>query len=153
MDGFFAVGDRARTKAVWRALSPAFAFAWCWDVLRGKSRSFGADATRLVCLLDPQPQIEHAEHIPAEGPFVVVTNHYCRRGLGVWWSILLIGHAIARLRPGSDQVRWVMTNQWTYQDAIRSHLVTPFTRWLFHKIARCYGFVLMPPMPSESFSG
>lgn len=147
MRRFLDAGDSVRTRAVWRALSPLFALTWCWDILRGKSRSFGADATKLVRLLRPTPQIEHVERIPTEGPFVVVTNHYCRRGLGVWWGILLIGQTIARLRPESDQIRWVMTNQWTYQDPIRRRVVTPLTRWLFHKIARSYGFVPMPPMP------
>ncbi|MBM4466786.1 MAG: hypothetical protein FJ014_14750 [Chloroflexi bacterium] len=145
MRGFLSAGDGARTRVVWHALSPVFALAWCCDVLRGKSRSFGADAAKLLRLLRPQPQVEHADFIPPQGPFVAVTNHYCRQGLGVWWNIFLIGQAIARRRSG--EVHWVMTNQWTYQDPIRSRLVTPLTRWLFHKIARCYGFVPMPPMP------
>jgi 1-acyl-sn-glycerol-3-phosphate acyltransferase len=99
----------------------------------------------LLRLLRPQPEVEHADLIPAEGSFVVVTNHYCRQGLGVWWGILLVGQAIAHRRLG--EVRWVMTNQWTYQDPIRSRLVMPLTGWLFHRIARSYGFVSMPPMP------
>ncbi|MGA9348209.1 MAG: hypothetical protein WBW48_05305 [Anaerolineae bacterium] len=98
-------------------------------------------------VLRPQPAVENADLIPPESPFVVVTNHYCRQGLGVWWSVLLIGQALARWRPELGEMRWVMTNQWTYQDPIRSRLVTPLTRWLFHRIARSYGFVPMPPMP------
>ncbi len=147
MRSFFGAGDGVRTRVVWGALSPVFALAWCWDVLRGRHRSFRADAAKLLRVLRPRPEIEHADLIPPEGPFVVVTNHYCRQGLGVWWSILLIGQAIANWRPESDEVRWVMTNQWTYQDPIRSWLVAPLTGWLFHKIARVYGFVPMPPMP------
>ena len=153
MGRFFGAGGGARTKVIWGALSPVFALVLCWDVLRGKSRSFGADAAKLLHLLRPQPEVEHADLIPSENPFVVVTNHYCRQGLGVWWSVLLIGQAVARRRlvlsvgEGLGEVRWVMTNQWTYQDPIRSRLVTPLTRWLFHRIARSYGFVPMPPMP------
>jgi len=147
MGGVFGAGDGTRTRVVWRALSPVFALFLCWDVLRGKSRSFGADAAKLLRFLRPQPEIEHAHLIPSEGPFVAVTNHYCRQGLGAWWSVLVIGQAIARWRPELGEVRWVMTNQWTYQDPIRSRLVTPLTRWLFRRIARVYGFIPMPPMP------
>ena len=78
---------------------------------------------------------------------MVVLNHYCRQGLGAWWGVFLIGQAIARRRTESDQVSWIMTNGWTYQDPIRSRLVTPLTRWLFRRIARSYGFISMPPMP------
>jgi 1-acyl-sn-glycerol-3-phosphate acyltransferase len=147
MGDFFGRGGGARTKVVWYALPPVFTLALVWDVLRGRRRSFGADAIKLLRVLRPQPEVENADLIPPESPFVVVTNHYCRQGLGVWWSVLLIGQALARWRPELGEVRWVMTNQWTYQDPVRSRLVTPLTRWLFHRIARSYGFVPMPPMP------
>jgi 1-acyl-sn-glycerol-3-phosphate acyltransferase len=107
------------------------------------------DAARLLRILRPQPQVEHVSFIPPEGPFVVVMNHYCRQGLGPWWGVFLIGQAMARQRTESGEVRWVMTNGWTYQDPIRSRLLTPLTRWLFRKIARSYGFVSMPPMPPD----
>ncbi len=145
MRDFSGAGDGTRTKAVWRDLSPVFALALLWDVLRGRSRSFAADAARLLRILRPQPQVEHADLIPLEGAFVVVLNHYCRRGLGAWWGVFLIGQVIARRRTESGQVSWIMTSGWTYRDPIRSQLVTPLTRWLFRRIARSYGFVSMPP--------
>lgn len=150
MGGFSGAGGGARTQVVWWALPPVFTLALVWDILRGRRRSFGADATGLLRAIRPRPEVENAHLIPPEGPFVVVTNHYCRQRLGVWWSVLLIGQAIARWRPGSSEVRWVMTNQWTYQDPIRSWLVTSLTRWLFQRIARSYGFVPMPPMPPHT---
>jgi hypothetical protein len=147
MRDFFGAGGGARTKVAWYALSPVFALVLLWDVLRGKSRSFGADAINLLRVLRPQPAVEHADLIPPESPFVVVTNHYCRRGLGAWWGVLLIGQAIAHGRTEPGEVRWIMTNGWTYHDPIRSRLITPLTYWLFRRIARSYGFVPMPPMP------
>ncbi len=146
---FCGAGGGARTEAVWGALSPVFVLALLGDVLRGRSRPFVVDAARLLRILRPQPQVEHASFIPPEGPFVVVMNHYCRQGLGAWWGVFLIGHAIARQRAESGEVRWIMTNGWTYRDLIRSRLLTPLTRWLFRKIACSYGFVSMPPMPPD----
>ena len=74
---FCGAGDGARTKAVWGALSPVFVLALLWDALRGRSRPFVVDAARLLRILRPQPQVEHASCIPPEDPFVVVMNHYC----------------------------------------------------------------------------
>jgi hypothetical protein len=136
MRGFFDAGDGTRTKAVWRALSPVFALALIGDVLRGRRRSFAADAARLLCILCPQLRVENASLIPPEGPFVVVMDHYCRQGLGAWWGVFLMDQAIAHRRTEPGEMRWIMTSGWTYQDPIRSRLMTPLTHWLFRRIAR-----------------
>ncbi len=93
MRGFSGAGDGTPTKAVWGALSPVFVLALLEDVLRGRNRSFVADAARLLRILRPHPKVEHANLIPPEGPFVVVLNHYCRQGLGAWWGLFLIDFA------------------------------------------------------------
>ncbi|MFQ6058896.1 MAG: lysophospholipid acyltransferase family protein [Anaerolineae bacterium] len=126
-------------------IPPSFALPALWSVLRGQRRSLSADAARLLAGASPPPQIENPQHIPPEGPLIVVANHYCRPGLGVWWSALLISHAVAQ----RGEVRWVMTSEWIYPDPLRRWLVTPATRWLFARIARAYGLVSMPPMPPD----
>ncbi|MBN1439985.1 MAG: hypothetical protein JW929_11305 [Anaerolineales bacterium] len=40
-----------------------------------------------------------------------------------------------------------MTAAWTFPDPLRSRLLTPLSRWALARIARMYGFTLMPPMP------
>ena len=110
MRSLFGAGDGARTKAVWRALSPVFALALLGDALRGRSQSSAADATRLLRILHPQPQVERADLVPPEDPFVVVLNHYCCQGLGAWWGLFLIDFAVFvwynSERESVDGERW-----------------------------------------------
>ena len=40
-----------------------------------------------------------------------------------------------------------MTSAWTFPDPIGSRLITPITEWVLSRLARMYGFTLMPPMP------
>jgi hypothetical protein len=120
------------------------------SVVLGRKRAFGADAEQLIHGIVPEPCVENAHWIPREDPFIVVTNHYCRPGYGVWWGIALITAAIAQCRPPSNEIVWLMTNRWTYPDPLRSRLITPLTRLVFTRVARTYGFVPTPPMPPQS---
>jgi hypothetical protein len=70
-------------------------------------------------------------------------NHYNRPGFQAWWLALAVSAVIP------VDVHWVMTAAWTYQDPIRSHTITPLTRWFFHRMAGVYGFTSMPPMPPD----
>lgn len=118
-------------------------------VLLGKKRSFRADAQQLIAGIQPAPRVENAHLIPPQDAFIVVTNHYFKPGYGVWWGIALITAAIAQARHSSEEIVWLMTNRWTYPDALRHHLVTPITHLFFTRLARTYGFIPMPPMPPQ----
>lgn len=117
------------------------------SVLLGEKRSFRADAQQLIAGIQPEPRVENTQLIPPEDAFVVVTNHYYKSGYGVWWGIALITAAIAQARHPSEDIVWMMTNRWTYPDALRHHLLTPLTHFFFTRLARVYGFIPMPPMP------
>ncbi|MGB9880626.1 MAG: hypothetical protein ACPLRM_07670, partial [Anaerolineae bacterium] len=119
------------------------------SVLLGKKRSFCGDAQRLIAGIQPEPRVENAHLIPREDAFIVVTNHYYKPGYGVWWGIALITAAIAQARNFSEEIVWLMTNRWTYPDALRHHLVTPITHVFFTRLAQTYGFIPMPPMPPQ----
>lgn len=119
------------------------------SVLLGKKRSFRTDAQQLIAGIRPEPRVENTHLIPPEDVFIVVTNHYYKPGYGVWWGIALITAAIAQARNLSEEIVWLMTNRWTYPDALRQHLLTPLTHLFFTRLARTYGFIPMPPMPPQ----
>jgi len=114
------------------------------SVLTGRRRSFSADGRWLLGRLPIPPRVVGDEHVPARGPFVVVANHYQRRGLWVAWGGYLISMAIAPRRVEWPEVRWAMAGEW------RDRLVgpipwpAPFLRWLFGRIAATYGHIAVP---------
>ena len=114
------------------------------SVLTGRRRSFSADTRWLLGRLPSPPRIAGEEHVPAQGPFVVVANHYQRPGLWVTWNACLISMAVAPRRLESPEVRWAMTGEW------RGRLVgplpwpAPFLRWLFRRVAATYGHIVVP---------
>jgi hypothetical protein len=93
--------------------------------------------------MNPPPRIYGEAFIPSAGPFLVTINHYTRPGFYAWWLALVVSAALPM------EVHWIVTAAWTYKDPLRSHLVTPLTRWAFRRVAGVYGFTAMPPMPPD----
>jgi len=106
-------------------------------------RSFREDARRSVAKLQPGIMVLGVENIPPTGPCLVTMNHYSRLGFSAWWLAL----AVSAVLP--YEVLWTVTAAWTYQDRLRRQLFTPFSRRLFKRIARVYGFINTPPMPPD----
>jgi hypothetical protein len=129
----------------WYLFSPRLAGGVLWSLLRQRRRSFAQDAALLLRPLNPPPAVAGAHLIPAQGAFLVVTNHYARPGLGAWLGAALVTQAIAQRRPDTP-VHWLMTSAWLYRDRLHSWTVTPVTRWLFTHLAEMYGFVTTPPV-------
>jgi len=114
------------------------------SVLTGRRRSFSADARWLLGRLPIPPRIAGEEHIPAQGPFVVVANHYQRPGLWVAWGVCLISMAVARRRLESPEVRWAMAGEWRARPLGPLPWPAPFLRWLFRRVAATYGHIVVP---------
>jgi hypothetical protein len=72
---------------------------------------------------------------------VILANHYWSPGFRAWWIPMALTAAL------DADIHWVMTAAWTFPDPLRARLLTPLTRRLFRRVARTYGFTLMPPMP------
>ncbi len=129
---------------------PALIARVAWALGRSSRRYFPADAQRLLGTLQPAPRVEGWEHIPPGGSFVLVFNHYYSPAFRAWWSPIVLTALLQARRPPGGEIRWVMTDAWTYPDPLRSRLLTPITRWAFRRIARLYGFLPMPPMPPRA---
>jgi 1-acyl-sn-glycerol-3-phosphate acyltransferase len=107
------------------------------DILLGRPRSLRADAPALVASAGLAIQVLNPQHIPHSGPFLLVTNHYSRPGLGVWWA----GLALSAVVP--LDLHWIITGAWTGSP------FTPLSRWLLARTAQVYGLTAMPPMPPD----
>jgi 1-acyl-sn-glycerol-3-phosphate acyltransferase len=111
--------------------------------LLGRQRDFRLDARRCISTLQPPLQVFEAQLIPENGPLLVVSNHYSRPGLPVWWPSM----AISSMLPMPH--RWISAAEWTdsgsWFNALKSHL-SPF---LLGRLAAVYDFLPMPPMPAR----
>jgi hypothetical protein len=114
------------------------------SLLLGRRRSFAQDSRTV---LDANPhlrRIEGAAHVPAEGPFVLVMNHFSRRGLRPYHCAMIVSAAIADARPGQPELRWAFTSE--YLGLRWGPVPVPLSliRWAFHRVALVYGFVTIP---------
>ncbi len=115
-----------------------------WAVLRGRTRSLPADVEATLMAARPKPQARNDQHIPAEGPFVLVANHYERPGLKVFWGGMLASQAVAQRRTSQKSLRWLMTSEW-YNFRLGPLPVPVWAlRWLFRRLAQVYGLVIVP---------
>jgi 1-acyl-sn-glycerol-3-phosphate acyltransferase len=101
--------------------SGAVEYAVPWDLVFGLGpRVVSRTATNVdrftaaICArMDPQPLIRGWEELPPSACFVLVANHYQRKGLWILHSAAVLTQAIrTRYGPGDPPVRWVVTANW-----------------------------------------
>jgi 1-acyl-sn-glycerol-3-phosphate acyltransferase len=88
--------------------------------------------------------VEGEESIPSCGAFVIVANHYERPGLNVHFAGALMSCAVGRRRPQAPEVHWITTSQWIGRRLGVLPVPDASWRWAFRRVARMYGFVIMP---------
>jgi 1-acyl-sn-glycerol-3-phosphate acyltransferase len=117
---------------------------FAWATLWGRRRDLPADVAAALTAVRPPPQVRGDHHVPAEGSFVLVLNHYERLGLKVFWSGCLASHAVAQRRARHKAVRWLMTSEW--YNARLGPIPAPVlvSRLLFRRLGRVYGLVIVP---------
>jgi hypothetical protein len=114
------------------------------DLLLGRSRSFLKDS-QTVMAANPYPrQVLGLDNVPSEGPFVLVSNHYTRRGLQVYHCGMFVTTVIAERRPLSPGIRWVITSEWYGYHIGLIPIPVWLIRWVFRRVAKVYGLVVMP---------
>ena len=135
-----ASATATRPPGYWVPVSMILAIAV--SVIFGRRRSFTRDAVVVLRANRDRPRrIDGIEHIPADGPFIVVMNHYSRRGLRPFHCGMAVAEAVASVRPGQPEIHWAFTSE--YVDLRIGPVPIPvrFLRWLFGRVARIYGFV------------
>ncbi len=96
-------------------------YAVPWDLVfgltphiwHGTKRSVDDFSAAVVARMRPEPEISGWEHLPADPRFLLVANHYQRKGLWILHSASVLTQAIRRhYGPGDPPVRWVVTANW-----------------------------------------
>ena len=116
-----------------------WAFAMGRDMLLGRPRSFRADCALAVRSLPRRPKVEGLEHVPREGPLVVVANHYQRRDLWVGFCGGLLCDALWSVRDNL-RCRFVITDR-----ALLDGVTVPLTPAIFARVARVWDMILVTP--------
>jgi hypothetical protein len=95
-------------------------------------------------------QAQGLENVPSEGPFVLVTNHYARRGLRTYHCAMFITTVIAERRPLSPAIRWVITSEWYGYRIGPIPIPLWLIRWVFRRVGKVYGLLVMPRQASRA---
>ena len=123
---------------------PPLILKFALAVLLGQRRDMSADADATLSGAQPTPRTMDDRHVPTQGPFVLIANHYERPGLKVFWGGMLASAAVGRRRGESKGLHWLMTSEW--YDFRISFLPVPvwLIRWLFRRLADVYGLIIVP---------
>lgn len=104
-----------------KTVSKPISYPIPWDIVFGLTKHF-ANGTResvdafsrgVTERIQPPAVIEGLEHLPADPRFILVPNHYERKGLWILHCASVITQVIRqRYGPGDPPVRWVVTANW-----------------------------------------
>lgn len=107
-------------------------------------RSFLADCSDLVGRIDPPPLVTGVEHVPIQGPVMIVANHFQRPGLWIGWAGAVLTVAIGRRRGSDPPVHWLTTGSIQMLQRSRRGPEVPLTRSLLRRVARLYSMSALP---------
>lgn len=110
----------------------------------GIKRSAAVDSVRILSGNPPLPKVTGLENIPAEGPFVVVANHYERPSLPTYFAGMAVCVAVAERRPASPETSWIITSEWLSRHFGPIPIPIWLSRWAFGRVGVLYGFIPMP---------
>jgi hypothetical protein len=120
------------------------------DLLLGRRRSFLKDSQTVMAANPYRRQAQGLENVPSEDPFVLVTNHYARRGLRTYHCAMFITTVIAERRPLSPAIRWIITSEWYGYRIGPIPIPVWLIRWTFRQVGKVYGLVVMPRQASRA---
>ena len=99
----------------------ALRYAVPWDLIfgltsyirSGRVRSVDAFTAAIVSRIHPEPRIEGVANLPPAPRFLLVANHYQRKGLWILHPAAVITQLIRkRYGPEDPPVRWIVTANW-----------------------------------------
>ena len=115
------------------------------DLLLGRRRSFTRDSQLVLdANREYARRIEGLDNVPKEGSFILVMNHYGRRGLRPYHCAMVVTTAVASVRPGLPEIRWAFTSEYLGRHVGPVPIPLWLIRWTFRRVARVYDFVVIP---------
>jgi hypothetical protein len=114
------------------------------DLILGRRRSFARDGRTM---LDGNPHPRHisgSEHIPSTGSFVVVMNHYSRRGLRPYHCAFAVSATVAEVRADRAEIRWAFASEMYGQRFVGVPIPLWLVRWVFRRVALVYDLIIVP---------
>lgn len=135
--------SQRRTEPVYRLQIPLI-IKFLVAAFLNRPRDLAKDVGAAVAAVKPRPRIQDVENIPLEGPFVLIANHFERPGLKVYYGGTLISYAVAQRRTDGKSLHWLMTSEWYNYRFGPVPIPVWLLRWLFRRIARVYGLVIVP---------
>ena len=104
-----STGDSTPSPLPSYGFSPGFLVRWFATAPFGRRRSPAEDGASLLARY-PAARVVGLDHVPQDGPFIVVANHYERPGMNVWWVALLVSKLLMEHRGGAP-IRWMITDR------------------------------------------
>ncbi|TAK67255.1 MAG: hypothetical protein EPO22_03090, partial [Dehalococcoidia bacterium] len=114
------------------------------DLIIGRRRSFARDGRAVLDANAVPRRIDGVEHIPREGAFVVVMNHYSRRGLRPYHCAYAVSATVAEVRPDRTEIRWAFASEMYGQRIGPLPIPLWLVRWVFGRVAVVYDLVVVP---------
>ncbi len=79
----------------------------------GRVRSVDEFTAAAVSRIQPEPRVEGVSNLPAAPRFLLVANHYQRKGLWILHPAAVITQVIRKhYGPGDPPIRWIVTANW-----------------------------------------
>ncbi len=127
-----------------------FLVRWLFGVaVLRRRRRLGPDTRELLRGRQPRPRVRGIEHVPVEGPCVIVMNHYERPGLRVWFCAALVSAVLAARRGGEPPLHWLITDRFEGFRFAGLPMPDRLMAWLLGEIGGAYGFLLVARPDAE----
>jgi len=118
--------------------------AFCMDLLLGRRRSFTRDGETVMRANRRHPRrVEGLGHVVTDRTCIVVMNHYSRDGLRPYHCAFAVSAAMATVRPGQPEVRWVFTSEYRGRRIGPVPIPLWLVRWAFRRVAVVYDFIVL----------
>ncbi len=113
-------------------------------LLLGRRRSFTRDAETIMRANRGHPRrVEGLGNVVTDRTCIVAMNHYSRAGLRPYHCAMAVSAAMASVRVGKPEVRWVFTSEYRGLHIGPVPIPLWLIRWAFRRVAVVYDFIVL----------